>query len=67
MGYVTSAAFSAHFNCAVGLCLIDLPIDATAKAATIEKPYSVAIEGNPVSADVSLTPFYDAKNERMFS
>jgi 4-methylaminobutanoate oxidase (formaldehyde-forming) len=67
VGYVTSAAFSAHFNCAVGLCLIDLRINAAAKGGTIDKHYSVVIEGNPVSAEVSLMPFYDEKNERMLS
>jgi 4-methylaminobutanoate oxidase (formaldehyde-forming) len=67
VGYITSAAFSAHFNCAIGLCLIELPIDARAEAATIATHYSVMIEGNPVSAEVSLIPFYDAKNERMLS
>ncbi len=67
VGYITSAAFSAHFNCAIGLCLIELPIDAGAEAATVATHYSVVIEGNPVSAEVSLIPFYDAKNERMLS
>jgi len=67
VGYVTSAAFSAHFNCAVGLCLIDIPVDAKTRVCTIEKRYSVLIEGNKVPAEVSLTPFYDAKNSRMLS
>jgi len=67
VGYVTSGAFSAHFNCAVGLCFIDLPADAQSKAAIASGKYTVMIEGEPIAAEVSVQSFYDPLNERMLS
>ena len=67
VGYVTSGAFSAHFNCAVGLCLIDVPVDAHGKTVLPAGDYAVMIEGESIPAEVSVRPFYDPRNERMLS
>ena len=67
VGYVTSGAFSAHFNCAVGLCLIDVPVDAQGKTVLPAGHYAVMIEGESIPAEVSVRPFYDPRNERMLS
>jgi 4-methylaminobutanoate oxidase (formaldehyde-forming) len=67
VGYVTSGAFSAHFQCAVGLCLLDLPAGAQGKAAIASGEYTVMIEGEPIAAEVSVQSFYDPLNERMLS
>ena len=68
VGYVTSGAFSAHFNCAVGLCFIDLAADPQSKAAIALGEYTVMIEGDPIAAEVSVRSFYDpGKNEAICS
>jgi 4-methylaminobutanoate oxidase (formaldehyde-forming) len=67
VGYVTSGAFSAHFNCSVGLCFINLPVGARSKSAIVSGEYAVMIEGEPIAAQVSVRSFYDPDNERMLS
>ena len=67
VGYVTSGAFSAHFNCAVGLCLIDFPSMRKGKTVLPAGDYAVMIEGESIPAEVSVRPFYDPRNERMLS
>ena len=67
VGYVTSGAYSYSMGSAVGLCLLNLADEDNAKLSLEKEGYTVMVEGEAVEASISLTPFYDAKNERMFS
>jgi glycine cleavage system aminomethyltransferase T/glycine/D-amino acid oxidase-like deaminating enzyme len=67
VGYVTSGAYSAHFQCSVGLGFIEPPKGVCNKAALTPGNYSVMIEGQAIPAEVSTQPFYDVNNERMLS
>ena len=67
VGYVTSGAFGYTVGSAVGLCLINLPEGKTDKQMIEGDGYSVLVEGKAVPAQVSLSPFYDPKSERMLS
>ena len=67
VGYVTAGAFGQSLGAAVGLCFVSVPDGATDKTAIEAGRYSVLIEGCEVAADVSLTPFYDPRSQRMLS
>ena len=67
VGYIASAAYGYTLCGAVGLALINLQEGETSKQSLERDGYTVIVEGVAIDADVSLTPFYDAKNERMFS
>jgi heterotetrameric sarcosine oxidase gamma subunit len=67
VGYVTAGAYGANVGSAVGLCFVSLPDGATAKKAIEDGQYTVMVEGQQISADVSLTPFYDPTSKRMLS
>ena len=65
VGYMTAGAYGKTVGSAVGLCFVDLP-DGEVNKQTIENGvYTVRVEGKPVAADVSLTPFYDPNSQRM--
>ncbi len=66
-GYVTAGAYGYSAGSAVGLCFLSLPDGATDKSALENGTYSVVVEGNVIAAQISLTPFYDAKSARMLS
>ena len=67
VGYVTAGAYGQAVGAAVGLCFIDLPEGKTDKKPVETGSYTVMVEGEAVSADVSLTPFYDPQSLRMLS
>jgi heterotetrameric sarcosine oxidase gamma subunit len=67
VGYVTAGAYGANVGSAIGLCFVSLPDGATAKKAIEDGQYTVMVEGQQISADVSLTPFYDPTSKRMLS
>ena len=67
VGYITSGAYGCTLGSAVGLCLLDLPEGESSKQSLEKDGYTVMVEGKAIDASVSLTSFYDAKNEKMFS
>ena len=67
VGYVTAGAFGHSVGAAVGHCLVNLAEGETGKRSLENSSYTVMVEGNEISAEVSLTPFYDPKSTRMFS
>jgi 4-methylaminobutanoate oxidase (formaldehyde-forming) len=66
-GFVTSAAYGYTVGSAVGLCLVSLPEGSTHKSDLETGGYQVMVEGKAIEAEVSLSPFFDPSNERMFS
>ena len=67
VGYVSSGAYGYSVGSAVGLCLLNLADNFASKQSLEKEGYTVIVEGKAVAASVSLAPFYDANNERMFS
>ena len=67
VGYVTAGAFGQSIGAAVGLCFVSVPDGGIDKMAIEAGRYAVLIEGCEVDADVSLTPFYDPRSQRMLS
>ena len=67
IGYVTAGAYGRSVGGAVGLCLLDLAAGETERKSIERGTYSVLVEGEEISATVSLTPFYDPTSERMLS
>ncbi len=67
VGYVTAGAFGRTVGSAVGLCLVSLANGQTDKRSIERGSYTILVEGNEVSAEVSLKPFYDPKSLQMFS
>ncbi|NKB28459.1 MAG: FAD-dependent oxidoreductase [Rhodobacteraceae bacterium] len=65
VGYVTSGAYSATAGCAIGLCLISPPTDASGRETAHSGTWAIRIEGKDIGAEVGLTPFYDPKNAAM--
>lgn len=65
-GFVTSAAYGYTVGSAVGLCFVNLPEGSTEKRDLETGNYEVMIEGKAIAATISLSPFYDPSNERMF-
>lgn len=66
VGFVTSAAYSYTIGSAVGLCFVSLPEGSTDKRDLDTGRYEVMVEGKAIAATISLRPFYDPSNERMF-
>ncbi len=67
VGYVTAGAYGNTLGSAVGLCFLSMPDGAKSKQDLANGTYNVLVEGQEISAKVSLTPFYDPKNQRMLS
>ncbi len=66
-GYVTVGAYGYTIGSAVGLCLLSLPDGEVEKQSVEKGSFSVLVEGVEVPAEISLTPFYDPKSQRMLS
>jgi 4-methylaminobutanoate oxidase (formaldehyde-forming) len=65
-GFVTSAAYGYTTGSAVGLCFVSLPEGSTDKRDLETGSYEVMVEGKAIAATISLRPFFDPSNERMF-
>ena len=61
VGHVTSGAFSAHRDAAVGLCLVTPPISQKGRAGLLAGDWRVRVEGQDIPASVSLGAIYDPK------
>ncbi len=60
VGYVTSGAYSYTIGTAVGLCIVTAD-----KEALLQGDWFVLVEGEKVTADLSLKPLYDPSAIRM--
>ena len=67
VGYVTAGAIGRTVGASVGLCFVDLPEGATDKQSLNTGSYTVMVEGVAITAEVSVTPFYDPKSQRMLA
>ena len=66
VGFVTSAAYGYTIGSAIGLCFVSLPKGSTDKQDLETGRYEVMVEGKAIQAMISLSPFFDPSNERMF-
>ncbi len=66
VGFVTSATYGYTIGSAVGLCFFRLPEGSTDKRDFETGSYEVMVEGKAIEAMISLSPFFDHSNERMF-
>jgi 4-methylaminobutanoate oxidase (formaldehyde-forming) len=67
VGYVTAGAVGRTVGASVGLCFVNLPEGATDKQSLNAGAYTVMVEGVAIAAEVSVTPFYDPKSQRMLA
>ena len=58
IGFVTSGAFSAAQNAAVGLCLVTPPEDNGGLEGLEDGDFAVMVEGRNVAAELRRKPFY---------
>ena len=64
---MTSAAYGYTIGSAVGPCFVSLPEGSKDKRDLETGSYEVMVEGKAIAAKVSLSPFFEPSNERMFS